>query len=66
MAAAIQAPGGFQAVQLRVAEQYIAQFGNLAKEGNRLVVPATLSDASSMIAMAMNIIRTHPATPSAS
>jgi len=40
-----------------VAEQYINQFGNLAKEGNTLVVPATLSDASAMIAMAMNIIR---------
>lgn len=57
IAEAIQAPGGYQAVQLRVAEQYINQFGNLAKEGNTLVVPATLSDASSMIAMAMNIIR---------
>ncbi|MDC4227638.1 MAG: paraslipin [Candidatus Manganitrophus sp.] len=57
IAEAIQSPGGYQAVQLRVAEQYINQFGNLAKEGNTLVVPATLSDVSSMIAMAMNIIR---------
>ncbi|MBI3804659.1 MAG: hypothetical protein HY282_12955 [Nitrospirae bacterium] len=32
-------------------------FGNLAKEGNTLIVPATLSDASSMVAMAINIIR---------
>ena len=35
-------PGGYQAVQLRVAEQYINQFGNLAKEGNTLILPATL------------------------
>ena len=57
IAEAIQVPGGYQAVQLRVAEQYLLQFGNLAKAGNALVVPATLSDVGSMITMAMNIIR---------
>ncbi|MBI3329034.1 MAG: paraslipin [Nitrospinae bacterium] len=57
IAEAIEVPGGQQAVQLRVAEQYLAQFGHLAKAGNTLVVPATLSDVGSMIAMAMNIIR---------
>jgi len=54
---AIQAPGGMQAVQLRVAEAYVAQFGNLAKQGNTLIIPSTLSDISSMIASAMNVIR---------
>jgi hypothetical protein len=44
-------------VQLRVAEQYIGQFGNLAKEGNTLILPATLSDVGSMISLAMNVIR---------
>jgi len=58
VAAAIEAPGGFQAVQLRVAEAYVAQFGNLAKEGTTLIVPSTLSDISGMIAAAMNVIRT--------
>jgi len=57
IAEAIEVPGGQQAVQLRVAEQYLAQFGNLAKAGNTLVVPATLSDVGSMITMAMNIMR---------
>lgn len=57
VAEAIQAPGGYEAVQLRVAEQYIAQFGNLAQEGNSLIIPANLSDVGSMIAMAMNVIR---------
>ncbi|HEX8984295.1 MAG TPA: stomatin-like protein [Bryobacteraceae bacterium] len=57
VAEAIAAPGGFQAVQLRVAEQYVAQFGNLAKAGNTLVVPTNLSDASSFIATAMTIIK---------
>ena len=57
LAAAIQSPGGQQAVQLRVAEQYIGQFGNLAKEANTLVVPANLTDVASMIALAMNAIK---------
>lgn len=57
VAEAIQAPGGYQAVQLRVAEQYITEFGNLAKENNTVILPATLSDVGSMIAMAMNVIR---------
>jgi regulator of protease activity HflC (stomatin/prohibitin superfamily) len=57
VAEAIEAPGGFQAVQLRVAEQYITQFGNLAKAGNTLVIPTTLSDAGAFIATAMSIIK---------
>ena len=60
VAGAMQAPGGFEAVQLRVAEQYITQFGNLAQEGNTLIVPATISDVSSMIAMAMNVVKQAP------
>src|SRR5467141_4781120 len=44
IAQATQNPGGLQAVQLRVAEQYIQQFGNLAKAGNTLVIPSSLSD----------------------
>ena len=58
LAKAIQQPGGFQAVQLRVAEQYIQQFGNLAKVGNTLVVPSNLTDVAGMIATAMSIIKT--------
>jgi regulator of protease activity HflC (stomatin/prohibitin superfamily) len=60
VAAAIQNPGGMQAVQLRVAEQYIIQLGNLAKETNTLVVPANLTDVASMIAVAMNAIKQGP------
>jgi regulator of protease activity HflC (stomatin/prohibitin superfamily) len=56
VAESIQAPGGYQAVQLRVAEQYINQFGNLAKE-QHAGFAATLSDVGSMIALAMNVIR---------
>jgi regulator of protease activity HflC (stomatin/prohibitin superfamily) len=57
VAAAIEAPGGFEAVQLRVAEQYVAQFGNLAKTGNTLVIPTTLSDPGAFIAAAMTIVK---------
>ena len=57
VAESIERPGGFQAVQLRVAEQYITQFGNLAKAGNTLIIPSTLSDVASMIASAMSVIR---------
>lgn len=57
VAKAVLEPGGFEAVQLRVAEQYIGEFGNLAKQNNTMIVPASLSDAASMIAMAMGIVR---------
>ena len=40
-----------------MAEQYIAEFGKLAKEGNSLIMPASVSDVGSMVAMAMNIIK---------
>ncbi|HET7293667.1 MAG TPA: stomatin-like protein [Vicinamibacteria bacterium] len=57
VAQAIGSEGGFEAVQLRVAEQYINQFGHLAKAGNTLVVPASLSDPASMLATAMTVIK---------
>jgi len=42
---------------MRVAEQYITKFGELAKTTNTLILPATVSDVGSMIALAMNAIR---------
>ncbi len=51
VADAINDDGGRDAVNLRVAEQYVKEFGNLAKAGNTLVVPANLSDVSSMVAL---------------
>ncbi|MEM7479563.1 MAG: stomatin-like protein [Acidobacteriota bacterium] len=57
VAAATQEPGGYEAVQLRVAEDYIQQFGELAKTNNTLVLPASVSDVGSMIALAMNVIK---------
>lgn len=57
VASAIHEPGGRDAVQLRVAEQYIGQFGNLAKSGNTLIIPTNLADISSIIATAMNVVK---------
>jgi regulator of protease activity HflC (stomatin/prohibitin superfamily) len=57
VAETIQVPGGQEAVQLRVAEQYIGKFGELAKTTNTLILPASVSDVGSMIALAMNALR---------
>ncbi|MBV1905358.1 MAG: paraslipin [Pseudomonadales bacterium] len=57
VATAVKEEGGRDAMQLRIAEDYMRQFGNLAKEANTLVVPANLSDVSSMIALATNIVK---------
>src|SRR5215510_7560876 len=60
VAESIQMSGGYEAVQLRVAEQYIGQFGQLAKESNTMVLPASVADVGSMIALAMNVIGRRP------
>ncbi|MEM8981899.1 MAG: stomatin-like protein [Pseudomonadota bacterium] len=57
VAEAAQAPGGVHAIELRIAEDYLAKFGALAKEGNTLIVPATLSDVAGMIGAATKIFR---------
>jgi regulator of protease activity HflC (stomatin/prohibitin superfamily) len=56
VAEAMRIEGGYEAVQLRVAENYIARFGELAKASNTVILPASISDVASMIALAMNVI----------
>ena len=56
IADALQTQGGPDAMRLRIAEQYIAEFGKLAKEGNTFVVPASLGDISGMIALAKGML----------
>ncbi len=65
VAESIAAPGGVEAVQLRVAEQYVEQFGNLARASTTLVLPANLSDVGSMIALATSVLRGAPPSPAA-
>jgi regulator of protease activity HflC (stomatin/prohibitin superfamily) len=57
VAKSLNEEGGQSAMKLRVAENYLEQFGNIAKEGNTLVVPANLADISSMISLATNIVK---------
>ncbi len=65
VAQAIQMPGGYEAVQLRVAEQYVTEFGKLAKAGNTLVIPSNLGDIASMITLAMNVVKRGDGSPPA-
>jgi regulator of protease activity HflC (stomatin/prohibitin superfamily) len=57
VALAIQSPGGIEAVNLKVAEKYVEAFGNVAKEGNTLILPGNLSDMGTMVATAMSIVK---------
>lgn len=56
VAAALSSDGGMQAANLKVAEKYVEQFGNLAKAGNTLIIPANLADAGSFVASAMTVL----------
>ena len=56
VAAALSSDGGMQAANLKVAEKYIEQFGNLAKAGNTLILPANLADAGGFVAAAMTVL----------
>ncbi len=56
-AAAIREPGGSDAVNLKVAEQYVNAFAQLARTNNAIIVPANLSDISGLIASAMQVVK---------
>jgi regulator of protease activity HflC (stomatin/prohibitin superfamily) len=58
VAQAIQSPGGMEAVNLKVAEKYVEAFGNVAKEGNTLILPGNLAEMGTMVAAAMSIVKT--------
>ncbi|MGZ3181511.1 MAG: SPFH domain-containing protein [Telluria sp.] len=57
IAAAIREPGGADAVNLKVAEQYVHAFASLAKTSNSIIVPANLGEMSGLIASAMQIVK---------
>ncbi len=57
IAEAIQVKGGMEAVNLRIAEQYLTEFGKLAKENNTMILPADLTDVSKVIATAASVIK---------
>ena len=57
VAEVIRQPGGTEATQLRVAQQYVEQFGKLAQKSNTLVIPANVTDIAGMIATAMKVFQ---------
>ena len=57
IAASVAAPGGEDALRLRIAEQYVGEFGKLAQQGNTFVVPANMTDLASMISLATSMIK---------
>jgi regulator of protease activity HflC (stomatin/prohibitin superfamily) len=60
---ALAGRGGIEAMQLRIAEEYVKQFGTLATEAaSTLVVPANLTDIASMIALATSVVKSQKAT----
>jgi regulator of protease activity HflC (stomatin/prohibitin superfamily) len=56
IAESLSMTGGETAANLRVAEKYIAEFGNLAKENNTMIIPSNMSDISSMVATVMSVL----------
>ena len=65
IAESLSLTGGKTAANLRVAEQYIAQFGNLAKENNTMIIPSNMGDISSMVATVMSVLE-HAKQPNSS
>lgn len=57
VAEAIQSAGGMEAVNFKVAEQYVDAFSNVAKAGNTLILPGNLADLGSLVATAMSIVK---------
>ncbi len=57
VAQAIEAPGGMNAVNLKVAEKYVEAFSEVAKEGNTLILPGNLAEMGSLVATAMSIVK---------
>lgn len=55
IASSINEKGGMNAVNLRVAEQYLKEFGNLAKENNTMILPANLTDIAGLVATATKV-----------
>lgn len=67
VAESLSMTGGETAANLRVAEKYIAEFGNLAKENNTMIIPANMGDISSMVATVMSVLgQTKKASPNKS
>jgi regulator of protease activity HflC (stomatin/prohibitin superfamily) len=66
VATAMGLPGGMDAANLKVAQQYVEAFANLAKVGNTLIIPTNIGDVASVVASAMTVMdRTRSGTAGA-
>ena len=63
IAQAIQLPGGREAVNLRVAEQYVQEFGKLASQNNTMIIPSNVGDVGGMVATLGRILKTEGTLP---
>ena len=63
IAQATQSEGGLNAVNLRLAEQYIGEFGRLARTGNTMIIPTDLANVAGLIKTASSVIQNAPAAP---
>lgn len=63
IASAIGEAHGSEAVNLRIAEQYLQEFGKLAKQNNTMIIPSNLSDISSVIASISQVLKFENASP---
>jgi regulator of protease activity HflC (stomatin/prohibitin superfamily) len=59
IAKAINEEGGMNAVNLRIAEQYLDEFGKLAKANNSIIIPTNLADVAGMIKAATSVMKDH-------
>jgi regulator of protease activity HflC (stomatin/prohibitin superfamily) len=57
VASAIQSEGGLTAVNLKVAERFVDAFGNIAKQGNTMILPGNAADFAGMVATAMQVVK---------
>ena len=57
VAAALNEPGGLNSVNMQLAQQYLAQFGNLAKQNNTMIIPSDLSNVAGIIKACTGIIK---------
>ena len=57
VAEAIGAPGGLESVNMQLAQQYLAQFGNLAKTNNTMIIPSNLADVAGVLKACTSVVK---------
>lgn len=57
VASAIQSDGGMVAINLKVAERFVDAFGNIAKQGNTMIIPGNAADIAGLVATAMQVVK---------